>query len=90
MAVKRTQRGDRRPPKGKNHTKGGWRYQVVHRNVAGEDWFAIHEAFLNEHGEIRAITKDPMPADADSIAGVKQQLQRMLEDLEEFGVRWMP
>ena len=36
----------------KKSAAGSWHYQVVHQKLHnGEDWFAIHEAHLNDDGE---------------------------------------
>src|SRR5438105_346015 len=68
-------------------SKGSWHYQVVHRRLHnGEDWFAIHEAHLNNDGEIFAITDNPMPAQAGTLERLKRELKRMLEDAEAYGV----
>jgi len=74
-------------PKKKKSDVGGWHYQVVHRTLPNdEDWFAIHEAHLNDAGEIFAITENPMPAQAGTLESVKRELKQMLEDAEEYGV----
>ena len=54
-------------------SKGSWHYQVVHRTLHNdEDWFVIHEAQLNDDGEIFAITENPMAAQAGTLEGVKR------------------
>jgi len=73
--------------KAKKKSSGGWHYQVVHRTLHNdEDWFALHEAHLNDDGEIFAITENPMAAQAGTLAGVKRELKHMLEDAETYGV----
>jgi hypothetical protein len=73
-------------PKNKK-SDAGWHYQVVHRTLHnGDDWFAIHEAHLNDNGKIFAITENPMAVQAGTLGGLRQQLKHMLEDAEEHGV----
>ena len=74
-------------PKKKKSDVGGGHYQVVHRTLPNdEDWFAVHEAHLNDAGEIFAITENPMAAQAGTLEGVKRELKHMLEDAKAYGV----
>ena len=69
-----------------------WRYQVVKYQIpngygGGVELYAIHEAYLfSDKTTIRSITVEPVPVRGESVTDLETQLQRMREDLKEFGV----
>lgn len=65
-----------------------WNYRVVkHTQISlmGEIEYSheIHEAYYNDDGSIRAISKDPIPAHGESLEDLQQDLTWMLEALSK-------
>lgn len=55
-----------------------WNYRVVARTVDGETEFGIHECYYEPTG----WTENPVPVVAESVEGLRDQLNRMLLALE--------
>lgn len=54
-----------------------WNFRLVER----DGHFAVHEAYYDEAGEVRAWTRSPVTVSGDAIADIEWMLERMLADV---------
>lgn len=60
-----------------------WNYRVVKSSVNGETLYAVHEAFYKESLEPDSITENPITIYAESLEGLRQNLELILKALDK-------
>ena len=60
-----------------------WNYRVARNNNNEEEEFSIREVYYQEDGSIHGITVDAIAPVSESVEGLKEVLQRMLEACEK-------
>jgi len=64
-----------------------WRYQICrHFDDGGEPYLAIHEYYSLHDGK-EAWTLKPVPIEEGNIRELRNTLERIIDDLDRFGVR---
>ena len=59
-----------------------WNYRVVKTVVNGEVGYAIHEAYYDDGSEPTSITEKPATIYAESLEGLRQELELMTKALD--------
>ena len=62
-----------------------WHYQLMKRNIDGEDNYAVHEYYAIDG--IFSWTNDPVTVDGESVEDVKKMLQMIINDIDKHGVK---
>ena len=60
-----------------------WRYQIMRHEVDGEEFFQIHEVYL-DNGKVTFYTKDAISAFGNSIEELIDDLKQQLSDAEKY------
>lgn len=64
-----------------------WNYRVVRKTVSkGDDYFALHEAYCTDAGEVESITLEPIAFVGDTREEVIDALRMALKDAERHPV----
>lgn len=63
-----------------------WNYRVVLRDAE----FAIHEVFYEEDGSINGMTVDPVYPRAESLEGLREELERYSTALDKPVLTYLP
>lgn len=59
-----------------------WDYRIIEHDGKDESYFAIHEVYYSDKGEIETWTADPINITGDSAKDVTKILQTMLKDIK--------
>lgn len=60
-----------------------WNYRLMrHTDAFGREYFAIHEAYYNDVGEVTAWTDDAASPMGENVDEVRGDLERMLRALD--------
>lgn len=64
-----------------------WNYRIL-KNLThkGDPYFAIHEAFYNDTGEVNGWTKEPVTFVGDTVEEVCRSLEMALSDARKHPV----
>lgn len=60
---------------------GYWNYRVVYDKE--RDSYAIHSAYYSQAGEVVSLSIDPMAVEAESVDGLRAELERMISALDD-------
>jgi hypothetical protein len=58
-----------------------WNCRIIHHDKDENPYFAIHEVFYDEHGEVANWTTNPIDVSGKSQMEVTKALKQMLEDI---------
>ena len=60
-----------------------WNYRLMrHTDAYGREYFAIHESYYNDKGEVTAWTDDAAEVMGETKEDVREELERMLRALD--------
>lgn len=59
-----------------------WNYRIIHHDSQKHPYFAVHEVFYNEHGDITNWTTEPINITGESRQEVIATIKQMLADTE--------
>lgn len=61
-----------------------WNYRVVKKTYpSGDVFYGVHEVFYDADNSVFAFTDRPVPAQSETIAGLKKYLRLMLASLDK-------
>lgn len=60
-----------------------WNYRIMrHTDAFGRQFFAIHEAYYNDHGEVGAWTEEAVGAYGETLEELRDDLEKMIRALD--------
>lgn len=65
---------------------GNWNYRVVQR----DDEFAIHEVFYSDDGSVSGMTAEPVFPRAETLDGLRGEIERYRSALEKPALSYLP
>ena len=61
-----------------------WDNRIVkHQKSEYHTWYAIHEVFYDNDGQVQSYSEEPLKIIGEDIHEVKSQLKRIVEDIEK-------
>lgn len=60
-----------------------WNYRIMrHTDAYGREYYAIHESYYNDAGEVTAWTDEPAEVVSETKDGIKEELEKMLRAVD--------
>ena len=63
-----------------------WNNRIVKHEKDDIVWYAVHEVFYNDSGEICGYTERPITILGETVEDVKSQLEMIMKDIEKHEV----
>jgi hypothetical protein len=65
-----------------------WNHRVVRHTEGKEKWYAIHEVYYNEKGQIHAMTSEPVLPAGSSMLELRKDFELMMSALEQPPIKY--